>query len=911
MDGDRRQSWESLADRVARLGGALRELGMTAGGRVAMLADNSHRYIAFYYAAVWGGGVFVPLNTRLAGAELRQQLEQCGPEVLIADDRHLEGAARLAAEIASVRALVHAGDGEAPAGAVSFETAIATTGPIPDAMREGDDLACIFFTGGTTGRAKGVMLSHANLVTNALHSLIVMPFGASTVQFYGGPLFHLAAGARIFAVTLAGGRHLVAPRFTPSLALETIEKERATIASFVPTMLQMLVDEADFGRYDLSSLSLITYGGSPISEPLMRQCRRMLPHVGFGQAYGMTELSPMATYLSPADHDRDDGRLLRSAGRALPACEVVTVDPAGAVLAANRIGEIVVRGPIVMQGYWQQPQETEQALRGGWMHTGDAGYLDEEGYLFVVDRVKDMIISGGENVYSTEVEYVVCQHPAVAQCAVIGMPDRKWGERVHAEIVLRPGAALVLDELDRHCRERLAGYKCPRSMHIREQALPLSAVNKVDKVALRREVAALPEGAVETGAVRPEPDGGAMSARFRGARSGRIVDGRTVPAIGLAAPIGVEDPACDGADFPVANGISIDPGYRHDPASGRGDEDFVGIGRLVARDQALDGFQADLGAKLQYRPAGHSIEHPAGGGGQPAVLHDEDVEAGPFGQVLLGIDEHLGIGAAVEGFHQPQRQIQPMKVLDPRVQGGRRDSLPLADQEIQALGELFLAGDRHIGHREGIEAVVTQPGIAAAAGGGKPARHHHLHIGVPEPTPPDAFQQDLPHLVATIGGDQTQGRGIPVEAGQMILDPERDALPDMEHVVGRVGTNEAAIHHWDPGLSQRDIFPVHKGDTGRQALFCSHFPIPLSIRRASRQVLAYSSNKCKKHFRKRFDSRREGREVRCGPLGIAGIVNRGGQEVAIFGPSFRPGLAYGHGGVDVRKVRKAVLKIIL
>lgn len=487
IDGETRLSWGELAERVARLAGALHALGLTPGGRVAMLADNCHRYIEFYYGPVWAGGLFVPLNTRLAPAELRQQLADCRPDILIADARQMETAQALAAEIASIRTLISLDGGATVAGAVDYEEALAAARPAGDAMRGGDDLACLFFTGGTTGRAKGVMLSHANLVVNALHSLALMHFDRHSVQFYGGPLFHLAAGARVFSISMAGGRHVVAPRFTPSSALATIGKERATVASFVPTMLRMLVDDPSFDDYDISSLSLITYGGSPIAQALMRQCREKMPHVGFGQAYGMTELSPMATYLSPADHDLDNGRLLRSAGRAMPTVEIAVAGEQGGLLAAGQIGEILVRGPNVMRGYWEQPEKTAEALRDGWMHTGDAGYLDDEGYLFVVDRVKDMIISGGENVYSTEVENVVCLHPAVAQCAVIGLPDRKWGEIVHAEILLREGATLDASQLDLHCRAHLAGYKCPRSMRLRNEPLPLSGVNKIDKTALRAE----------------------------------------------------------------------------------------------------------------------------------------------------------------------------------------------------------------------------------------------------------------------------------------------------------------------------------------------------------------------------------------------------------------------------------------
>jgi long-chain acyl-CoA synthetase len=303
-------------------------------------------------------------------------------------------------------------------------------------------------------------------------------------QLHAGPLCHLAAGGRVFTNTLAGGRHVMLARFRPPELLQLIERERVTGMSIVPAMIGMLLAEPSFDTADLSSLRTINYGGSPIPEPILSRFMARLPQVEFGQSYGMTELSPIATHLTPADHRRGGVRL-RSAGRAVAAAEVGITDEADRLLPAGEVGEVVIRGPIVMQGYWRQPELTRRTLRGGWMHSGDVGFLDEEGYLFIVDRKKDMVVSGGENVYSIEVEDAIHRHPAVAQCAVIGIPHATWGEAVHAVVVLRPGHSLDASAVIEHCRLHIASFKCPRSVELRADPLPLSGVNKVNKTLLR------------------------------------------------------------------------------------------------------------------------------------------------------------------------------------------------------------------------------------------------------------------------------------------------------------------------------------------------------------------------------------------------------------------------------------------
>lgn len=486
---DTRLSRREFVDRVARLAGTLRDLGMQDSDRVAMLGANSHRYLEFYFGVLWGGGVVVPVNSRFALPEMIEQVQDAEPVVLIVDDIFAELAEELAKSSPSIRALLITGNGPAidrTANSIGYEEAVSAAKPIPDSMRRESDLACLFYTGGTTGRSKGVMLSHGNLWANAMATIAHLGFDESLVHLHSGPLFHLGAGARVYTTAVVGGKHVVISRFTPPQALAMIAREKVTVATFVPTMLAMLMELPDLDSYDLSSLRLITYGASPMPAPVLHQCVRRLPHVRFAQSYGMTELSPVATMLGAEHHtpDAPPGRL-RSAGQPVYSAEVRVAGADDRELGRGEVGEIIVRGPIVMMGYWRKPELSAQTLRNGWMHTGDSGYFDDDGFLFIADRIKDMIISGGENVYSIEVENAICSHPDVAQCAVIGIPDPRWGEAVHAIVVPRAGAILTADEIQRHCRVSIAGYKCPRSVDLRNEPLPQSSVSKIDKAALR------------------------------------------------------------------------------------------------------------------------------------------------------------------------------------------------------------------------------------------------------------------------------------------------------------------------------------------------------------------------------------------------------------------------------------------
>ena len=484
----RTRSWGETADRVARIAGAFRALGVEDGDRVALLTLNSDRYIEFYLATPWAGAVIVPLNIRWSRAENADAIEDCGASLLIVDDAFAEMGRAIAAASGSQFALIYAGDEPAPEDMPHIEDLIRNHDPIPDAERSGDDLFGIFYTGGTTGRSKGVMLSHENIITNGLHVLAEGMFPDGTVYLHSAPMFHLADGAATFSLLMKGEPHVIVPSFTPEGVMKAIQEHKVTAALLVPTMIQMLVDHPAIGNYDLSSLKRIIYGAAPITEAVLDRATAKLPGVEFMQAYGMTELSPVATLLHPQEHvgeSRAKGRH-RSAGRAVIGCEVRIVDADDRPVPVGEVGEVVVRGRNVMMGYWERPEETAKAIVDGWMHTGDGARMDEDGFIYIVDRVKDMIISGGENVYSLEVENVVARHPDVAQCAVIGIPDEHWGEIVHAVVVPKSDARPTAEEIIAFCKQHIAGYKCPRSVEIRDEPLPMSGAGKILKRDLRK-----------------------------------------------------------------------------------------------------------------------------------------------------------------------------------------------------------------------------------------------------------------------------------------------------------------------------------------------------------------------------------------------------------------------------------------
>jgi long-chain acyl-CoA synthetase len=345
----------------------------------------------------------------------------------------------------------------------------------------------IFYTGGTTGRPKGVALSHRAIVYSSVCYLAMLPSIESLRFLYVGGFFHFSGASPLWYITLAGGTHIILPKFEAQPVMQAIGEHRATNATLIPTMVTMMMNHPDFGRYDFSSMQACIYGGAPMPEALLVEAMRKLPSWKFFQIYGMTESGGFATMLRWRDHagDRAGGSKLRSAGQAAIGVQVEIRRPDRSRCAPGEVGEIAVRSDAVMTGYFRDPEATAAVLADGWMHTGDGGYMDADGFVFIVDRIKDMIVSGGENVYSVEVERALYSHPAVREVAVFGIPHAQWGEAVHAVVVLKAGAAATQAELVAHCRESIAGYKVPRSIEFRAEPLPTTPVGKIRKNVLR------------------------------------------------------------------------------------------------------------------------------------------------------------------------------------------------------------------------------------------------------------------------------------------------------------------------------------------------------------------------------------------------------------------------------------------
>ncbi|MCL2582737.1 MAG: long-chain-fatty-acid--CoA ligase [Streptosporangiales bacterium] len=479
--GDR--TFAELAGRVARLASALAALGLRPGDRVGIITANSPEFVETFLACCWGGFTAAPVNTRWSLAEMAYQMNDADISVLVADPDHLPRARELREACPVLRRLI--ATGPQADGFGDYEKFLAGSGPAPDVRASGDALVAILYTGGTTGEPKGVMISAGQLITSATGTLATAGTPQAHRFLHTSPLYHLASLAGVVQQVILGSSHFILGDFETEAVATAIERERITSTTLVPVMIQRLVAHARRTGADLSSLRLIGYGASPISESVLKDTLDLLPGVDLCQRYGMTELGPVATVLTPGDH-RDAGHphLLRSVGRAALHAEIRVVDPGDRDVPAGEVGEIIVRGGNMMLGYWKKPEATKEALRGGWMHTGDLGYVDSDGYVYVVDRLKDMIVSGGENVYSAEVEQVLGRHPDVDACAVIGVPDPEWGERVHAVVVPSRGAELTGEEIREFCARSIARYKAPRTVDFAEE-LPRSAVGKILKRTLR------------------------------------------------------------------------------------------------------------------------------------------------------------------------------------------------------------------------------------------------------------------------------------------------------------------------------------------------------------------------------------------------------------------------------------------
>ena len=484
QDG-RRLTHRAYADRVHRLANALGAHGLARGGRFCVLAHNRIEYLELYGAAEAGSFVIVPLNWRLAPAELAEVLRDAEPAMIFVEARFAAtlDAALAQTDLRPIRFSFDAeADGAAPYEAL-FDGAAATAPETPPAP---DDLAWIIYTSGTTGKPKGAMWTHGALLSAA--ATIACQAGERPTDriLVSMPLFHVGARIEWLAVAYMGGAACLLERFDTEAAFAAIQRERLTMAHLAPVMVKRLVEDPRRSAYDLSSLVRVHYGSAPVPEEELRRAVAAFGPI-FTQVYGMTEHLPssiLLPYQQHLDGTPEEVARLASAGQPFPGTDVRLLHDSGNEVDEGGVGEIVVRSPGMMSGYWRKPGETRETIRDGWLHTGDIGRFDRDGYLFIVDRKKDMIVSGGENVYSREVEDVLLTHPAVAEVAVIGVPDPRWGESVKAVVVVREAGAVTEDGLIAHCAQRIASYKKPRSIEFRD-ALPRLPHGKVDKKALR------------------------------------------------------------------------------------------------------------------------------------------------------------------------------------------------------------------------------------------------------------------------------------------------------------------------------------------------------------------------------------------------------------------------------------------
>ncbi len=487
-------TYREVGERVCALANFLRSRGVGLGDRIAILHVNSHQFLEMYYAAAGIGAILVPLNVRLSPREIAFILRDSGSRTLAAGS----GFARLVEaaldEETPVERIVWIG--EKPPVSISiaedhYEASLSHhKGPFVHEPVAGEQVAHLYYTSGTTGRPKGVMLTHDNVCIHALGAVAELHLTDSDVWAHVAPMFHLADAWATFAMTWVGGRHVMIPQFQAEAVLAAIQEHRVTLTNLVPTMLNMMVNHPGVSAYDCSSLRVLLSGGAPIAPELVR---RIVETFGcdYIQTYGMTETSPYLTVSLLKEHLRRLPREEQLAYKAKTGRPFITVElrvvneKGGEVQQDEReVGEICVRGETVTPGYWNLPEETEKAFHNGWLRTGDLAVVDAEGYVNIVDRKKDMIITGGENVYSIEVENVLYSHPKVMEVAVFGVPDEKWGEAVKAAVVLRPGETATQEEIIDFCKKHLASYKAPKSVEFLGE-LPKTGSGKIAKRLLR------------------------------------------------------------------------------------------------------------------------------------------------------------------------------------------------------------------------------------------------------------------------------------------------------------------------------------------------------------------------------------------------------------------------------------------
>jgi long-chain acyl-CoA synthetase len=457
-------SFKALHERVRNIAAALAAKGFAAGDRLALLSPNSPEYIELVYACGWLGVTAVPINARLSAAEIDRILLDAKPRGLLRHSSLPKPTVQLPWQLA-----------------LDEQPLDVRNDTCPDPVYDPEAILALIYTSGTTGRPKGVMVTHANILANVDHLSYWMGYRDGGVYLHAAPIFHIADFPAMFAAPAFGACQVTIPKFSPQGFCELVQREHVTHTVLVPTMVNLLTQMPEAKPYDLSSLEVLAYGGSPMAPELVLRTRKFLPSVKLLQCYGLSETG-FLTGLEDREHV--EGKLL-SCGRPCPGIDLRIEDETGKEVEVGQHGELVARGANVMRGYWNDPQDTALAFRNGMFRTGDIGYQDSDGYFYILDRLKDMIVTGGENVYSGEVEAAIYKHPAVREVAVFGIPDPQWGEVVTACVVLKPGSTLTVENLIAFCRKSLASYKIPRRVEFSSTELAKGGSGKILKRLLR------------------------------------------------------------------------------------------------------------------------------------------------------------------------------------------------------------------------------------------------------------------------------------------------------------------------------------------------------------------------------------------------------------------------------------------